>query len=198
VKFILLAEGRTEKQAVGTFLKRWLDEQLKPTRVRVQVESFAGSGRFVREFAERARLHLSPAPATEIIGVIGLLDLYKYPCPADPKAFETQVGDDNFRMFFAVHESEAWLLSEPNILPRMVRDALPSRMSDKPEAVNTNRPPSKLLDELFGRGLNRAYKKISHGQQLFARLNPEVARTKCPKLREMLDAMLSMAKAAGL
>ena len=35
----------------------------------------------------------------------------------------TQVGNDKSGVF-AVHESEAWLLSEPDILPRTVRDVI--------------------------------------------------------------------------
>lgn len=198
MKFILLAEGRTEKQAVGKFLKLWLDQQLAPNRVGVQVESFAGSGRFVREFAGRAQFHLSPAWANEIIGVIGLLDLYGCPRQADPAAFEAQVGDNRFRMFFAVHESEAWLLSQPAIFPSEVCNALSKEQTKRPEDVNTVRPPSKLLNKLFLHHCNRAYKKITDGQQFFARLEPNTARAKCPNLRDTLDTMLAMAKSAGL
>ena len=50
----------------------------------------------------------------------------------------------------------------------------------------------------FARGVNLAWrsKKITHGSSLQS-LNPDAAR-KVPKLREMLDVMPEMAKAAGL
>jgi hypothetical protein len=199
VRFVLLAEGQTEQEAVGTFLKRWLDKQLTPNRVSVDVADLGGSGHFVKEFAKQARLLLAAAPVSNTIGVIGLLDLYGCP-PAARNALdlERQVNDPRFRMFYAVHESEAWLLSQPEILPRGVRDALPKKKTAKPETVNTKTPPSKLLNELFKKHLNRKYRKAIHGRKLFAALDPEIARAKCPNLRQMLEVMLEMARAAGL
>ena len=199
MKFVLLAEGQTEKEAVGTFLKRWLDAQLQPNQVGIETVDLGGSGHFAKEFAKQARVYLSPTRGVTTIGVIGLLDLYGCPPNArDAARLESQVNNDRFRMSYAVHESEAWLLSEPEILPRAVRDALPKRKVSKPEAVNTTKPPSKLLDELFIHHLNRRYKKAIDGKKLFAKLNPDVARNRCPKLRELLDVMLGMAKGAGL
>jgi hypothetical protein len=198
VRFVLLAEGRTEKQAVGKFLKGWLDDQLKPSNVGMHVESFAGSGKFVREFAKRAQFHLSSPACGEIIGVVGLLDFYGCPTPAEQSRFEREVGSPKFRMFFAVHEAEAWLLSQPDIFPRTVQDALPSRASERPETVDLHEPPSKLLDAIYCSRCNRRYEKLMHGRRLFEKLSADVARGKCQKLCEMLDAMLDMAKAAGL
>jgi len=199
VRFVLLAEGQTEKEAIGKFLKRWLDAQLMPNNVGVRVVDLGGSGNFAKDIAKQTRMSLSAPHDAETIGVIGLLDLYGCPASArDGSALQKLVNHHKFRMFFAVHESEAWMLSEPAILPRSIRDALPKKKIANPERVNTTKPPSKLLDELFIRHLNRAYRKIADGDHLFARLDPDVARAKCPKLCEMLDVMLSMAKAAGL
>ena len=199
MRFVLLAEEQTEQDAVGTFLKRWLDTQLTPNQVGVDVADLGGSGHFIKEFIKQAHESLASTKAMATIGVIGLLDLYGCPAAArDAAALEKRVGDSRFRMFFAVHESEAWLLSQPDILPRNVRDALPKKKTNKPETVNSTNPPSKLLNGLFLRCLNRQYKKAIDGQKLFAKLDADIARSKCPKLREMLDVMLEMAKAAGL
>jgi hypothetical protein len=196
VRFVLLAEGKTEKWALGRFFKCWLDGRLKSNRIGVKVDHFAGSGRFLRDFAERAEAYLLSASAIETVGVIGLLDFYKCPRSTESADFERDVNNVKFRMFFAMRESEAWLLSEPDILPREVRAALPKKIA-KPELVNTKKPPAKLLNELYIRHCKRAYRKAIDGQKLFAKLNPEVAREKCPRLRELLDVMLEMARAAG-
>ena len=95
--------------------------------------------------------------------------------------FRNEVNHHKFRMFFAVHESEAWLLSEPAILPRSIRDALPKKKIANPERVNTTKPPSKLLDELFIRHLNRAYRKIADGDHLFARAGSRSRAPQVPK-----------------
>jgi hypothetical protein len=44
--------------------------------------------------------------------------------------------------------------------------------------------------------LYKGYKKIVYGSELFDRLDPSVAYSKCPYLAKMLDEMLTMAKSA--
>ena len=107
MRFVLLAEGQTEKEAVGPFLKRWLDAKLAPKQVGIYVIEFGGSGHFIKEFAKQTRMASSArASATRTIGVIGLLDLLRMP----GVRHETQDFSKSkwltrrFRMFFAVHE----------------------------------------------------------------------------------------------
>ena len=81
-------------------------------------------------------MHLEGPKQTEILAVIGLMDLYGprfYPghlSTADERHqwakehFEKQVGLDRFRMFFAVHEFEAWLSSQPDIFPRDIQNLM--------------------------------------------------------------------------
>ncbi len=208
MKFILLVEGQTEGAAAAAFLKRWLDPQLQQP-VGIQTVTFNGYADLVRKMATKARMHLEGPKKTEIVGVIGLLDLYGptfYPpdkSTADERFawgkthFEKAVDLDKFRLFFAVHEFEAWLLSQPEIFSREIRDALLGRIG-QPERVNFDQPPSKLLDRIYKQQTRRSYKKTTYGKQLFAKLDPAVAIRKCPYLKALLDEMLTMAKAAGL
>lgn len=208
MKFVLLVEGQTERDSAATFLKRWLDPQLSQP-AGIQVVSNDGYGDLVRSLVKKAKTHLEGPKRDEIIAVVGLLDLYGptfYPSDkttADERIawgkshFEKEVGHDKFRMFFAVHEVEAWLLSEPTIFPREVQDALPSKIA-QPERVNFDEPPAKLLDRIYKQRTKRGYKKTAYGKQLFAKLSSANAVTKCPHLKSMLDEMLKLAKAAGL
>ena len=100
-------------------------------------------------------------------------------------------------MFCSVHEPEAWLFSDPEILPSGVRIALPAGMKE-PEEINFDEPPGKLLEKLYLKHLNKKYKKTGDGSKLFRKLNPEAAYQKCPYLRIMLDEMLKLAHDAGL
>jgi len=207
MKFVLLVEGKTEKGSVAAFLKRWLDPQL--TRpVGIQVISFNGYAELDRKMAAKAKMHLSGPKQGEIIAVIGLLDLYGpnfYPADKTTaqeryewgvEHFQRKVGLDRFRMFFAVYEFEAWLLSEPEVFPRNVKEALPNKIA-QPETVNFNEPPAKLLDRVYKQKTRRNYKKTTYGKQLFAKLDPATAVSKCPFLKKMVDEMLSLAKKAG-
>ncbi len=139
----------------------------------------------------------------------GLLDLYGpsfYPPDKQSvderfvwgtKYLEEKVDLARFRCFFAVHEFEAWLLSQPQIFPREIKDALPASVA-QPEKVNFDEPPAKLLNRIWNQKLRRNYKKTTYGKQLFGKLDPAAAIGNCPYLRALLEEMLRMAKAAGL
>ncbi len=209
MRFVLFTEGHTEHKVVGPFLKRWLDPRLTQP-VGVQTVRFDGWGELVREAPKRAHFHLSGPKNEGIIAVVGLLDLYGpqksgfYPRGVNTaterrrcaiKHIESEVNHPRFRMFFAVHEVEAWLLSQPEILPAAIRKELPK---PKPEEVNFNEPPAALLDRLYESRLKCRYKKVTDGTNLFGQLSPEEAYAACPALSEMLDALLMLAREAGL
>jgi hypothetical protein len=205
MKFVLFVEGHTEKVALADFLKRWLDPRLSRP-VGIKVVRYVGWPELVKDSPTRCRLYLADP---EVICVISLLDLYGptfYPEHITEASeryawakvyLESKVGDPRFRQHFAVHETEAWLLSTPTILPSAVRRALPSKVQT-PEAVNNDDPPSKLLDRLYWEKTKRTYKKTTDGKALFAALDPNVACEKCPRLRGLLEDMLHMAHDAGL
>ncbi len=208
MRFILLVEGDTEKFAIAEFLKRWLDPQLAQP-VGIKVVNFHGNSRLVRKIVAKAQDYLDGPDATEIVAVIGLLDLYGLDFyPAELTAakdrhewavneFQSQVSRPKFRMFFAVHELEAWILGQPDVLPRIVRDALPRTVAD-PERIDFDEPPTKLLNRVYRSSTRKDYKKTTYGKQLFGKLTPAVVVGKCPYLKAMLGEMLELARAAGL
>jgi len=203
VKFVLFVEGYTEKKALPAFLKRWLDPQL-PRPVGMQTVRFEGWAELRKGVRKKAHLYLNGPQRDEILPVIGLLDLYGptfYPghlVNAEDrnrwakKEIEDEVDHPRFRQFFSVHEVEAWLLSQPELFPAEVRTALPGNIA-QPESVNFQQPPAKLLEQLFKEKLKQTYKKITHGKNLFDKLDPSVAYNKCPHLKGLLDEMLRLA-----
>lgn len=204
MRFLLFCEGPTESNALPAFLKKWLDVQLSQP-IRITPVEFQGWGDLYRRIEKKAHLRLRDKDLT----VISLLDLYGPSFYPEDKTtasdryewgkrhIENKVGHDRFHQFFAVHEIEAWLLSDPKLFPREIRSSLPESASN-PETVNFNEPPAKLLNRLYRIRARRSYKKRTQGKELFDRLDPEIAREKCPRLKEMLDEMLRLAKEAGL
>jgi len=203
VKFVVIVEGDMEQTAIGPFLKQWLDPKLT-ARVGVQTVKLKGT-RFRRDLSKMVEDQLSRDRRNDIIAVIGLCDLYQgADFPSDKtrsderyawgiQHFENVVNSERFHMFFAVHETEAWFLSQPDIFPRAVRDKWPKELSQAPEHVDFNNPPSKRLARLYPRG----YRKTTDGTSLLReRLDPVVAREKCPHLKDMLDTMLDLAQNA--
>ncbi len=207
MRFVLFVEGHTENKAIPEFLKRWLDPQLPlGKRVGITPVRFDGWQQLVKDSPTKARLHLSK---NGVIAVIALLDFYGptlYPNSSTSvderynwakKNLEDKVTAETgrFFQFFAVHEVEAWLLSDPEIFPQQVRAQL-SKQSRSPEAVNLNCPPARLLDEIYEKQMRRSYKKVTYGADLFRKLDPNTVYKKCPYFQQLMDKMLELAKAA--
>jgi hypothetical protein len=209
LKFILLVEGETERVALPMFIERWLDPRLQQ-RVGVKPVMLRGSGRFVKEVAEMVNDQLNSPGRNDIVAVIGLLDLYGLPADFFPpglsdaqarydwakEKLEGMVGQTKFRQFFAVHELEAWLLSDPGIFHSDVRNEFPASVKN-PESVDFNQPPAQLLEKIYRKKLERPYRKVVDGRNLFGKLNPEIACKKCPRLKEMFEEMLRLANNTG-
>lgn len=208
MKFILFCEGETEKKALPAFFKRWLDARLQQP-VGIMPVNFKGWQQMVKDAPTKTLWHLNGTDKEKIIAVIAVLDLYGptfYPAHLKTAAeryqwgkeyLEQAVAHSKFKQFFAVHETEAWLLSDPSLFPNDIKNALPGKIKH-PEEVNFDEPPAKLLDRLYQTKTKRSYKKTTHSIGLLNKLDPNVAYAKCPKLKELLDEMLSLAKVAGL
>ncbi len=208
MKFVLFVEGFTERKALPEFLKRWLDPRLSEP-VTIKIVQFKGCGEYYKDISKKAIAHLNGPGCEKIIAAIGLLDLYGpsfYPAnktSADERYnwaknnIETKVGHTKFRQHFAVHECEAWLLSDLGLFPGELRSGFPGRCS-QPETVNNVEPPKKLLHRLYRDRLRTLYKEIAHGTELFTELDPMVAYGKCPRFRTMLNEMQKLAEDAGL
>ena len=205
MKIVLFVEGHTEKKVLANFIKRWIDPKLE-RRLGLKVVRFEGWPELVKDSPKKAKLYLEEK---DVIAVFALLDLYGptlYPDAVRGVSerynwakshLEGKVDDTRFHQHFAVHETEAWLFSNPTLFPKPVKDALPAG-SRKPEEINFDQPPSKLLGKLYKEKTGRGYKKVAHGKDLFDRLDPETAYGKCPYLRHLLDDMLKIAREAGL
>lgn len=206
MKFILFVEGDTEA-AIPPFLKRWLDDRLH-IKVGIKLVKFEGWPQQWREMPKKAQKYLQGPDKEEIIAVISLMDLYGPQIFPENKTTvaeryewakqesEGRIASPKFRQFFAVHETEAWLLSQPDIFPVDIQKSFPAKVQ-QPEKVNFDEPPAKLLNKLYKLN-NRSYRKVTDGLNLFQKLDPQIAYGQCPYLRQMLDEMLKLAKEAGL
>lgn len=206
MRFVLFVEGDTERRGVPQFLKRWLDPKL-PQPVGLKPVRVQGWRHYDSEIAKKVRLNLSGDANTDVIAAFGLLDLYGPSLyPPDRKSvrerqewakdyFERKVDHPRFAQHFAVHEIEAWMLSDSSIFPKESRDSLRAAVS-KPETVNFDEPPAKLLERLYRTGRGESYRKVIDGTNLLSKPDPAVAYEKCPALRALLDDMLGKAMAA--
>jgi Domain of unknown function (DUF4276) len=210
--FRILVEGDTEKLALANFLKKWLDPPRLTKSVGIRVANFRGSAQYLKD-VKSTTIDLLKAKS-DLIAVIGLLDLYGLPDSlyidksvltktAQERAdwckneIEKMVGQPKFYQFFAIHELEAWILSDSTnpVLPAGLKPTI-SKIK-KPEEVNFLTPPAIFLKNQY-KTIGRVYDKPIEGKKLFERLDPAKVYAKCPNFKTMLDKMLELAKAAGL
>lgn len=216
MRFVVLVEGKTEEDNLAEFFRRWINPRLDHP-VEIEIDRFEGNKHFYNEATKKARAYLAGPDSDEIIGVIGLVDLYVGNLRHDdgnpfypPEKiavqdryewaigfFQIQANHGKFRMFMAVHEVEAWLISQPEIFAPGVCEVLKKEQRE-PEEINFDKPPSKFLHKVYCDQLNKGYKKTVEGINLFPKLDPTVAYQKCPYLKRMLDGMLELARGAGL
>jgi len=207
VRFELLTEGRTEKKAVRQFLHDAINTRLT-RKVGLAPTGFEGNGEYLRKVARKAQMFLNAPDAAEVIAVVGLLDLYGLPehwqsgstseerYREVKRKIEEQVGDRRFRQFFAVHETEAWLLSDPGVFPAGVQIRLRA-VSGYPERVDLSDPPARRLNTAYQQELKRGYRKVVDGQALFSRLDSQTVMDKCPCFAAMIDELVHLARLAG-
>lgn len=207
MKFVLLVEGYTEHKALPDFLRRALEAKATKERVGFQSVKFEGWGDMAKRAVAKANFYLDAKSHPEVIAVLSLLDLYGpvYPDGCSNVAarrqyfknkFEAAVANVRFQHFSAVHEIEAWLLSDSRIFPPEVRAAVAK--INAPESVNFDQPPAVFLDRLYEKTLKESYKKVVHGVNLFRDLAPEAVEARCPAFNELLSWIVVRADAAGL
>jgi hypothetical protein len=194
---LLYVEGETEEAALPDFVSRWLLGQ--GLACEIKSVRFEGVGGYLREFSKRAKRDLSGG---YVRGIVGLIDLYgsklSYPTGSVEEKYswaknelEHRVAHERFRQHFAVHETEAWLLSGEKLFPPPIDVRLPKT---PPEGVNFQSPPAKLLQQLYSTHLDRNYGKRIDGTELFQKLDPNIAYSRCPHLKLLLDDILALAK----
>jgi hypothetical protein len=208
VKIVLFVEGETEAKCLPPLVRRWLD-RCCTDRVGVTAVKFDGWADYTDHIQRKVEFHLGPNRAPDLLGGIGVLDLYGptfYPPNVvganDRKLWaktmlEQKVGNPLFRQHMAVHELEAWLLSHPDIFPRDIATAIRNKVVN-PETVNFNTPPAKFLDKLYWEKARRTYRKIIDGSHLFAQLDLDVPRRECASLRQLLDDAVALACPAAV
>ncbi len=188
MKFELIVEGDTEYFGLEDFFRKWLNPRLSKL---VAFRFTNMKGNTIQDLVKKAQTKLNEPANEDTIAVIGLLDLYGLPSEIYggnnkmrqetakerydwcKQKIEKQVDNARFRQFFAVHEIEAWLLSNPNNpkFPQQVRNFLNKHPKIRtPEEINFDKHPAKILTEEFRKATGREYSKVRLGRQLSSNL----------------------------
>jgi len=199
VRIVLYVEGDTER-SLPEFFARWLNPKLQEA-IQIRSVVFHGVGNYLKEFSSRAKLDLT---VPQVKAIFGLIDFFGSTLPYPDgttrekyawakRELEARVDHPRFRQHFAVHDTEAWLLSDTQIFPREIVPHLPR--TQNPESINFQHPPSHRLKTIYHQRMNRKYEKPIEGSSLFRKLDPELACARCPHLKLLLEDILLLAAA---
>ena len=101
---------------------------------------------------------------------------------------------DKFHPHLAVHETEAWFLAEEKVLSKMLGTKI-KRFSN-PESINFEDHPSKRLNKLFLKNLQRRYIKgglYGDDRKMFENMILEKTAEKCPYLKAFYNDLKTTA-----
>ena len=208
MRFVFLVEGKTEKESLKAFFHRWLEVN-GIAGVGIEVFSHRNASRLFQEAPTRAHDLLAAPDGKDIIAVFSLMDLYGAGIyPDNEQTVEERYGwgkqemegrfpSPKYKHFFAVHETEAWLLSQPKRFPAGVGKSL-QKYAKEPEKVNFDQPPAQRIGEQYIKEIGRGYGKVRDGSRIFKdkKFDPGLAAGVCPYLKLLLDEMLRFANNA--
>ncbi len=165
----------------------------------VHVSNYEG----VSELLRKADAQIAASIRSGAQVVFYIFDYYHYPLPTQltrlPLEQRVQAIKSDFmqrieasrkdkvRCHVVVYETEAWILADEEVLAKRLKlKALPAWL--QPEQVNDMKPPSKILQELFRKNLNKkSYDKYKDGLPLLESIDNEKVYAKCPTFRQLVD-----------
>jgi hypothetical protein len=207
MRFVFIVEGKTEMVSLQQFFERFLLGR-GISGIRVDFRNRKTASAVFREAPQFACDLIGAPDSADIVAVYSLMDLFNagiFPrkgmnveerCDWATSDMHARYSDPRYRHFFAVFETEAWLLSDPDCFTDAMRNDLKS-LKARPETVNDISGPADRIGDSYLKRHNRKYIKPEQGRTFFQKLDPEKAYQSCPTLRLLLDDMLYRCEHGG-
>lgn len=196
MKVVVVCEGRTERALKSAF-RDVITRSIGHARVGIETRSM--DGRLAkRKFTTVVRNLLQKE---DVRAVVALTDVYPYYNDAlsAKNALNGLVEDvpvsKEFRPHAAQFEVEAWLIPFWDEIASRLR-VKAKRPGANPERVNTTKPPSQHIQDLYARA-KKKYDKVIDGQRWLTADRLERASAECPELREFLDTLVELSSTAA-
>ena len=189
----VLCEGQTEKG-----LRQLLAKAIDVQGCGIKIKPCEGVASLLRKLDGRIESEL--ISGTQV--VFCLVDYHHYPLPNTkrnlpfPQRLEAIKSDmiaqieasrhSAVRCHVVVHEVEAWILADEQILAQRFKATSLSAWK-QPENVNDMKPPAKVLEELFRTRLKRRYDKYKDGVDLLQKIDWQKVYAKCPAFKQLVD-----------
>ena len=210
MKVWIYVEGRSDVQALSALWSGW-QQQLREKGWGIQLIPLENKPNYFRKIGSRATEKL--ANDTRDL-VVGLPDLYPNRDYADTgykhdnleelRDVQTRLVKQNLQQavrradvgryiarFYASalkHDLEVLLLAATSQLQsRLKMSNRPSGWRQPPEEQNQDRPPKRIVEELFRRELKRSYKQTTDSYAILRNADLREVAEQCPTFRAMID-----------
>ena len=210
MKVWIFVEGKSDVQALSALLNGW-KQNLSAKGWGIQLIPLESKSKYFRKIGSRATEKLVN-DARDL--VVGLPDLYPNRNYANTdymhnnlqelqgvqthlvKQHVQQMGrrtdiDSHMARFYASalkHDLEVLLLAATSQLQsRLKISNRPSGWRRPPENQNQNKPPKKIVEELFRRHIGRPYREIVDSHAILSKADLQEVVEQCPTFRAMID-----------
>ena len=209
MKVWIFVEGRSDALGLSALLSRWKQE-LGKEGWGLQIIPLSSKSSFFRKIGPRAVEKLCHDGRDLVVGLpdlypnreyvhteyrhgdlAGLQDVQRRLVNRSLPQGSGRTANTYMARFFASalkHDMEVLLLAASDQLQARLRLQSPPRgWRRPPEDQNQERPPSKIVEDLFLKHLKRAYRKNTDSSAILRDANLQDVAEQCPTFRDMVD-----------
>ena len=210
MKVWIFVEGKSDVQALSALWGGW-KQQLRKNGWDIKPIPLANKSNYFKKIGSRATEKLAN-DARDL--VVGLPDLYpnrdyagteyKHDNLEELRDLQTRLVkqslrqevrranvDDHIARFYASalkHDLEVLLLAATSQLQsRLKMSNRPSGWRRPPEEQNQDRPPKRIVEDLFQRELKRSYRENTDSDAILRKADLRKVAEQCPTFRAMID-----------
>ena len=211
MKVWIFVEGKSDVQALSALLSDW-KQKLSAKGWGIQLISLESKSKYFRKIGSRATEKLAN-DARDL--VVGLPDLYPNQNYANTDyrhnnlqelqgvqtrlvkqhlqqqmGRRTDIGSHITRFYASAlkHDLEVLLLAATSQLQsRLKMSNRPSGWRRPPEEQNQDRPPKRIVEDLFRRELKRSYRENTDSDAILRNADLREVAKQCPAFRAMID-----------
>lgn len=206
MKVWIFVEGKSDVQALSALWSGW-KQRLSKKGWGIQLIPLESKSKYFRSIGPRAVEKLANDPHDLVVGLPDLYPnrdyantAYKHDNLAELRAVQTRLVTHNLRKkgrqtdrymarFYASalkHDLEVLLLAATSQLQSRLK-IRPSGWRQPPEEQNQDRPPKKIVEELFREHLNRPYREITDSAAILRGADLRQVAQQCPTFCAMID-----------
>ena len=198
----IFCEGQTEEG-----LRLLLGKAVAVPSCGIHIKTYEGVGALLRGLDDAVESELRSGARV----VFCVVDYHHYPLPEITRnlplerrleAIKSDVLGkiDNsrrsaLRCHVIIHEVDAWILADEQVIAQRLKiKNIPSWQ--QPENVNDEKPPSKVLQELFRTRspLKKRYSKYKDGVDMLEKVDWQKIYDKCPAFKQLVDDLRNCCK----